>query len=181
MGATLNKRDIERSNRRIRRGKQPQLTARRRPSSKRPAHRGDCLDVSRPCPWVACRYHLFLDARDNGSIKFAFGMDVAALEQMPATCALDVAADGPTSLEEIGRHLNVSMERARQLEAAALAKFAAYCEANQLRLGAELLPQTAYVAAPQDDALAALGLREQAPWLKTLWRNLKMNGAAEPI
>ena len=42
------------------------------------------------------------------------------LGEMPATCTLDVAADGPHTLDQVGKILNVTRERVRQIEESAL-------------------------------------------------------------
>jgi hypothetical protein len=86
--------------------------------AERPRTRAECQTGVRPCPWVGCRHHLFLDVHpDSGSIKLNHpGVE---LEEMADTCALDVADRGQSSLGEIGRHLNVTLERARQIELAA--------------------------------------------------------------
>ena len=88
----------------------------------RPQTRADCAAASRPCPFVGCKHHLFLDVGREGSIKYNFGEDVAVLEKMTDTCSLDVARQGGIQLEQIGRKLNVTRERARQQEADAMLK-----------------------------------------------------------
>lgn len=85
----------------------------------RPRSRADCLDMPRPCPFVSCRHHLYLEVNeDTGSIKLNFpDMDLA---ELPETCALDVADRGGVTLEEIGEILNLTRERIRQVEAKGL-------------------------------------------------------------
>lgn len=111
------------------------------PRVERPATRGECLaggpHAERPCPWVGCKHHLYLDVKPNGSIVMNFpDVDVA---DMPVSCALDVAdrglaawgadAEGPAepggaaavrkedgeTLEAVGRALGFTRERARQI------------------------------------------------------------------
>ena len=84
----------------------------------RPKTRGDCVDMPRPCPFVSCRHHLFLEANAAGSISFPLGE--VELEDMPESCSLDVADRGGVTLEEIGAILGVTRERIRQTEAIAL-------------------------------------------------------------
>ena len=93
----------------------------------RPMTRDDCKFGERPCLYVACRFHLFLDVNPRtGSIKFNFpGKEVHELEE---TCALDVADRGGITLEEVGRLLNLTRERVRQLEAEALAEIGEYMD-----------------------------------------------------
>ena len=87
----------------------------------RPKTRADCADVERPCPWVGCKYHLYLDINPKtGSIKLNFP-DIEAWE-MTESCVLDIADRGPVTLEDVGRIMNLTRERIRQLEAAASAK-----------------------------------------------------------
>lgn len=85
----------------------------------RPSSREECRFGDRPCLYVACRFHLFLDVNPRtGSIKFNFpGKEVHELEE---TCALDVAERGGITLEDVGGLLNLTRERVRQLEAEAL-------------------------------------------------------------
>lgn len=95
---------------------------------RRPSHRGEChsmrgVDDSGqvlPCPFVSCRYHLYLDVNEvNGSIKLNFG-DVD-IDSLPQTCALDVAQE-EQSLGQLAAVMNLTRERVRQIEAIALAK-----------------------------------------------------------
>ena len=83
----------------------------------RPATRGDCEGTERPCPFVSCKYHLYLDVSDNGSIKLNFP-DIEVWE-MPESCILDLAAREGMTLEEVGTILNITRERVRQLESRA--------------------------------------------------------------
>jgi len=80
----------------------------------RPKTRGDCRDGIRPCPWVSCRYHLFLDVAENGrALKLNFPhLDVT---EMRDSCALDVSERGGLDWQGVAEMLNVSHERARQI------------------------------------------------------------------
>ena len=81
----------------------------------RPRTRGDCRNAPRPCPWVSCKYHLYLDIiPQSGSIKMNFP-DLEVWE-MTETCALDVADRGGITLEDVGMLLNLTRERIRQVE-----------------------------------------------------------------
>lgn len=88
----------------------------------RPRTRADCANGPRPCPYVSCRHHLFLDVTPAGSIRLNFpGLDV---DQIGETCSLDVAEAGPLSLPAIAAHLRVTFQRAKQLEARAYSRIA---------------------------------------------------------
>ncbi|HTR56277.1 MAG TPA: sigma factor-like helix-turn-helix DNA-binding protein [Kofleriaceae bacterium] len=81
----------------------------------RPRTRAECKDQQRPCPWVACKHHLYLDINPRtGSIKLNF----PELEpwELAHTCALDLADEGARTLEEIGELTNLTRERVRQVE-----------------------------------------------------------------
>lgn len=87
--------------------------------AERPKIRGDCQGGPRPCPWVSCKYHLYLDVNpQNGTIKLNFpGL---AVEEMTESCAMDVAERGGITLAETGTISNVTRERIRQVEAKAV-------------------------------------------------------------
>ena len=87
----------------------------------RPDDRRQCATGIRPCPYVSCKHHLYLDVNpDTGSIKLNFP-DLEAWE-MAETCALDVADRGGITLEEVGEILNLTRERIRQVEVKGLQK-----------------------------------------------------------
>ncbi|PKN58374.1 MAG: DNA-binding protein [Deltaproteobacteria bacterium HGW-Deltaproteobacteria-14] len=90
----------------------------------RPKSRADCVDGIRPCPFVSCKYHLYLDVKDETrSIKLNFPhLEVWEMEH---TCALDVAENGGLTLEEVGHILNLTRERVRQVEVAGVEKLKA--------------------------------------------------------
>lgn len=87
----------------------------------RPRARSECRSGKRPCLYVACRYHLYLDVNPRtGSIKINFpDLEIHDLDE---TCALDVAERGGVTLEEVGAIMNLTRERIRQVEATGLEK-----------------------------------------------------------
>ena len=85
----------------------------------RPVTRRDCEAGERPCPFVACKHHLFLDVNETGSIRMTFpGHDLADLEE---TCSLDVAREDGATLLRVGDLINLTRERIRQIEVRGLA------------------------------------------------------------
>lgn len=82
----------------------------------RPKTRGECEDGQRPCPFVSCRHHLFLDVLENGNIQTRAN----EVEDLPETCALDVADRGPQALETVGEIIARTRELVRQLQNNAL-------------------------------------------------------------
>jgi hypothetical protein len=80
----------------------------------------EVLYRSRPCVFAACKYSLYLDVSETGSIILNF----PHLEpgQMPAdrSCALDLSERGSLTLEEVAVVTNLTRERIRQVELKAL-------------------------------------------------------------
>lgn len=83
----------------------------------RPKTRGECEGGPRPCPWVGCRYNLYLDVTTAGSLMLrspeqeVWDMDPAA------SCALDVAdRRGGLTGAELAELIGVSRQRASQIE-----------------------------------------------------------------
>jgi hypothetical protein len=90
----------------------------------RPKTRGQCVFAVRPCPWVACRYHLYADITERGALRLNFpGKEPWELRD---SCALDLAdREKPLTLWQVGELMaGVNGERVRQIEASALAKLA---------------------------------------------------------
>lgn len=75
----------------------------------RPKKRKDC--PKGVCPWVGCRYHLYLTVTQSGEVY----VDPRGLDGMPYTCALTAAEEGPLTLEETGSLMGVTREYVRQL------------------------------------------------------------------
>ena len=87
----------------------------------KPVTRAECAQGERPCPFVSCKHHLYLDvSAKTGAIKLNFP-DLEVWE-MTETCALDVADRGGTTLEEVGAIMNLTRERIRQVEVRGLLK-----------------------------------------------------------
>ncbi len=126
-----------------------------------PRTRADCAGGERPCPFVSCKHHLYLDvSARTGAIKLNFP-DLEVWE-MNETCALDVADRGGTTLEEVGAIMNLTRERIRQVEVKGLAKLAALRDMSTLRdyvdegpTGKRRLPVLA--APPEEDELEEEG------------------------
>lgn len=106
----------------------------------RPRTRGDCEKIPRPCPFVGCRYHLYLDVTHRGSILLNHPDKEPG--ELEVSCSLDVADEGHpadegkqggrgpggysidarSTLDAISETLSVSRERIRQIEADAIRK-----------------------------------------------------------
>ena len=123
----------------------------------KPRTRAECLEGPRPCPYVSCQHHLFLDvSARTGAIKLNFP-DLEVWE-MNETCALDVADRGGTTLEDVGAIMNLTRERIRQVEVKALAKLEALKDMLALRdyidegpVGKRRLPVLAAPEVEDDD------------------------------
>ncbi len=125
----------------------------------KPRTRAECAGGPRPCPFVSCKHHLFVDvSARTGAIKLNFpDLDVW---EMNESCALDVADRGGTTLEDVGAIMNLTRERIRQVEVKALAKLEALRDMMALRdyidegpVGKRRLPKlaTSDVSPAQDD------------------------------
>jgi len=97
-----------------------------------PHVRSECAGGPRPCPFVSCKYHLYIDvSARTGAIKLNFpDLEVWDLGE---SCALDVADRGGTTLEDVGAIMNLTRERIRQVEVKALAKLEALRDMMALR------------------------------------------------
>ena len=112
----------------------------------RPKTRGDCARVPRPCPYVACKFSLYLDVSETGSIILNFPHLEPGEMPPDQSCALDLADRGAMTLEDIAVVTNLTRERIRQVELKALIRRARPA-AIEMGLG------------PED--AAALGARHQ--------------------
>ena len=93
----------------------------------RPRTRAECANGPRPCMFISCKHHLYLDVNPaTGSIKLNF--PDKEIWQLEETCALDVADRGGITLEEVGTIMNLTRERIRQVETRGLAKLRAITE-----------------------------------------------------
>lgn len=101
----------------------------------RPVTREDCRGGIRPCPFSSCEAHLKLEISKDGTLRDNFpGVE---LEDMPATCWLDIAEEGEHTFAEVGVMLNVTEERIRQIFHQATRKSPALREAFEKVLDAE--------------------------------------------
>jgi hypothetical protein len=118
----------------------------------RPKMRVDCASGPRPCPFVSCTHHLYLDVSSRtGAIKLNF--PDLEVEDMKESCALDISDRGGTTLEEVGAIMNLTRERLDLELPNALAKLTALQEMESLRdfvdegpVGKRRLPLLASVA-----------------------------------
>ena len=79
----------------------------------RPRTRGDCAGGPRPCPWASCRFNLLLEVTpETGRIV----LQERELEDLPETCALDVADRGGLNQPDTAALLGVTRQRVDQLE-----------------------------------------------------------------
>jgi hypothetical protein len=87
----------------------------------RPKTRGECPTV-RPCPFIGCRYNLYLDVNGDLSANATPWMPNEVYDQPVSNCALDIAEEDGKSLEEIAAILKITRERVRQIIESGLAK-----------------------------------------------------------
>lgn len=109
---------------------------------RKPRTRAECIDGPRPCPWLACRYHLGLSVSQLGTLHLPHGS--AALDAgLAHSCSLDVADAGASNLSEIGAVMGVTKQRAHQLLAEGLDALRARLEADLTPAECELLAEIA--------------------------------------
>lgn len=94
----------------------------------RPRTRADCFRSPRPCPWVSCRHHLYLEVRGKRVTEVFAGLEPWELEE---SCSLDVADRGGGTLQAVSRHVGLTRERVRQIEEKALSKLPAKFEEHR--------------------------------------------------
>lgn len=73
----------------------------------------------RPCPYVGCRYHLYLETQGS-TIKINYPNRESW--DIPESCTLDVADKDGLTLEQVGKILWITRERVRQIENRSLVK-----------------------------------------------------------
>jgi len=96
----------------------------------RPKTRGDCEHGPRPCPYVGCKHHLYLDVLPSGKLRINFpGVEPTDLAH---SCALDPQMFhlSPT---EVGRVMNVTKEAVEQIETRAIGKIATAINGRRTR------------------------------------------------
>jgi hypothetical protein len=101
-----------------------------------------------PCRFVTCAHHTAFEVNHTGSIwDQRAGLEV---EELPDTCALDVAERGPRTLEQVAEVYQTSRQRILQIEEVAMAKLTA--QSDRLRdLLDDDMPRTRLEWAPRGE------------------------------
>lgn len=86
-----------------------------------PQARSDCRGGPRPCPFVSCKYHLFL-VIDPRKATVSHRVDASDIWEIPFTCALDIAEMGGAEFLRVSKVLNLSVEYTLTLHNAAVSK-----------------------------------------------------------
>lgn len=94
-------------------------------ADQQPKTRGDCVDGPRPCPWISCSQNLYLDVKTRGptaGTSIIMNFPDLAPDEVPAdrSCALDIADQGGSTLEDVAKLTNLTRERVRQVQDIAL-------------------------------------------------------------
>lgn len=100
-----------------------------RSDERRPKTRAGCVLIDRPCPFVSCKHHLYLDVNQHGGMKLNFP-DLEP-DELAESCSLDVADRGPQPFELIGDILNVTREAVRLIELRAKRRLGQSLERNR--------------------------------------------------
>lgn len=81
--------------------------------SSRPKTRGECVNGIRPCPWVSCRHHVYLDVVRGGTrVKINFPeLEPSDLKE---SCSLDAAERGEMQPEQVAFTLNLGADVIRK-------------------------------------------------------------------
>ena len=89
----------------------------------RPGTRGVCRGGTRPCPFIGCRHHLYLNPErwHNKQTMLCNFPDWEPWD-LPETCALDVAERGGIDIVEIGILMNLSKSGVEKILHRALAR-----------------------------------------------------------
>ena len=83
----------------------------------RPKTRADCMEGIRPCPFVGCRYHLYMEVGAGKMRSLLPNFQEHDPTELKQSCALDVAEQrGPSTLAATGKTLNLTRERVRQIQ-----------------------------------------------------------------
>ena len=127
-------------------------------TSRRPRTRGDCLpggaNEARPCPFVSCRWHLYLNAsRDSRQIQL--NRPTKFPEELTRSCVLDVTDEGEATLREVAEMFGLTRERIRQIEANGHEKLARLRLTQSLH--GELGRSSEHTFAPSDEAGVGAG------------------------
>lgn len=87
---------------------------------RRPTCRDECRDAPRPCPFVSCKWHLFItDIAPDGRIH----TQETPPWELTESCALDVAErEQPLPAREVGEFLGCTSSRVLQIEVQLRAK-----------------------------------------------------------
>jgi hypothetical protein len=86
----------------------------------RPKTRSECVGGHRPCPWVSCAHHLYLDVNPRTGAMKIHRPDLEP-DELAETCVLDVADAGGLTLEDIAALRGITRERVRQVQEIGLA------------------------------------------------------------
>ena len=73
----------------------------------------EALNHCRPCPWVRCSMHTYLDPAADNVLRFNFPDKEP--QDLHESCALDVADRGGATLEQVGEAVSLTRERVRQI------------------------------------------------------------------
>ena len=87
-------------------------------SLKKPCVRADCASLPRPCPFISCKYNLFVEIGPKGSLDFTWPRTQP--HQMPQSCALDLADEGGLTVQELADEMRLGLDVVKKSVDAAL-------------------------------------------------------------